>query len=152
MPPFTNASIVLTGNSQWSVAMQASNGVTGDQIIGSVCFTPQATQSTFAPLLLSNVVITNVSGTIPGSATSPSRAVIIANQSLLQAQISTNQQRQVTLFGKADTNYVFDYSTNLRTGWSPGWTNAMPPPMFLTTPVQVAASNAPALFLRAREK
>ena len=66
---FTNATIIPGTNSQWFVTMQTSpsNGVVGNQIIGSLCFTPTVTQSVFAPLLLSSLVVTNEGGLVPGS-------------------------------------------------------------------------------------
>jgi hypothetical protein len=150
-PPFTNATVTQVSGSQWTVTMQATNGVFGDQIIGSICFTANAIQSEFVQVMLGNLVVNNQDATVPGTIALGGEAVIIANQSLLRAQSSTNGQRSVTLYGKANTDYVIDYSTNLSGNWFPGWTNTEPGLMFLASPVQGVVSNAPVLFLRARE-
>jgi hypothetical protein len=151
LAPFTNAAIVPGTNSEWLVTMSASSGVTGDQIIGSLCFTPQSTQSVFAPVNLTSLVITNENGTVPGTATLNGRAVIIANQSLLQAGLMTNKLRTFTLYGKASTDYTIDYSTNLARPWVPVATNTLPLSASNAFTVQGSWSNAPLLLIRAKE-
>jgi len=150
--PFTNATIVPGTNSEWFVTMSASNGVMGDQIIGVLCFTAQSTQSVFTPVILSNLVITNEGGGIPGSATSNGRVVIIANNSLLQVGMTTNRLRGFTLYGKAYGEYTVDYSTN-RTAldWQQVVTNTLPISASNVFVVQGSWSNAPLLLIRAKE-
>jgi hypothetical protein len=103
---------------------------------------------------LSNVVVTNQGGLVPGITASEGRVVVIANQPWLEAHLSTNAHRMVTLYGKADTDYVMIGSTNLgpATSWLPSWTNRVPTSMEITSSVQGPFSNAPVLFLRAMEQ
>src|SRR5262249_4327138 len=110
-------------------------------------------QSVFAPLSISQLTVTNVGGFAPETKVQGGRAVIIADQSLLEAQLATNTLRILTLFGKAEKDYEILYSTNLNaaTAWLPAWTNTLPASMFLTWPIQGSLSNAPVLLFRARE-
>ena len=153
---FTNATITSGSNCEWFVTMQTSptDGVVGDQVIGSVCFEAVSTQSAFSQLVLNNLVVTNEDGTVAGATTCESRSVVIANQALLEATLTTNSQRMLTLYGKASTDYVIEYATNLTvvSAWLPGWTNTVPASLSYTTPVPDALSNSPVLFLRAKER
>jgi len=154
-PAFTNATITPGLGSQWLVTLQTSptSGVAGDQM-GSVCFTAISTQTVATPVHLSNVVVTNQGGSVPGITASGGRVVVIANQSWLEAHLSPNGQRMVTLYGKPDTDYAMIGSTNLgpATSWLPSWTNRVPSSLEITSGVQGPLSNAPVLFLRAMEQ
>lgn len=102
--------------------------------------------------MLSNLIITNEGGSIPGTATLGSRAVVIANQSLLQAGLTTNKLRTFTLYGKANTEYTVDYSTNLTApSWLPVATNTLSLNSSNAFTVQGSWSNAPLLLIRAKE-
>jgi hypothetical protein len=155
-PPFTNANIVAGPNSQWFVNMQTSpnGGVTGDQIIGAVCFTAISTQSAFVPVTLNNLVITNQGGSVPDGTAFGGRVVVIADQPLLEAGLSTNKHRLLTTYGKANTDYEIDYSTNLSgtPSWIPGWTNTVPASLWYSNYLQGSFSNAPVLLLRAKQR
>ena len=80
--------------------------------------------------------------------------MVIADQALLEATLAANSQRMLTLFGKASTDYVIEFTTNLTAAplWLPGWTNTVPASLSYTTPVPGPLSNAPVLFLRAMER
>ena len=149
---FTNATITPGTNSQWFVTMQASstNAVTGDQIIGQICFNSESTQSIFVPIVLSSLVVTNQGGSIPGPILQGGTAVVIANQSLLEAGLTTNGQRMFTLYGKPTTPYEIDYSTNLgaKSSWSALSTNTLPANSIYMSLIQGTLSNAPVLFIR----
>ena len=155
-PPFTNASIVAGPNSQWFVNMQTSpsGGVTGDQIIGDVCFTAVSTHSAFVPVTLNNLVITNQGGSVPGGTAFGGRVVVIADQPLLEAGLSTNKHRLLTIYGNANTDYEIDYSAKLSgsPSWIPGWTNTVPASLWYSQYLQGSFSNAPVLFLRAKQR
>jgi hypothetical protein len=155
-PPFSNATITPGTNSQWLVSMQtsATSGVVGDQIIGSLCFSAVSTQSVFVPVLLNNLVVTNQGGLVPGTSPFGGRFVVIANQPLLAAWRGTNDQRMVTLYGKASTTYEIQEAAAVGTAasWISGWTDTVPASLFINSAVQGPLSNAPTLFLRAKEK
>jgi len=152
---FTNQTTTPTGPSEWLITMESSstNGVIGNQTIGSICFTAISTQSAFAPISLNQLTATNLNGFAPATRIFGGRAVIIANQSLLEATLATDAARMLTLFGKSNTDYAIHYSTNLNAAipWFPGWTNTLTPSMFLTWPIQSPLSNAPVLLFRAEE-
>ncbi len=156
--PFTNATItnVPGTNSQWFVTMQASstNEVTGVFTNGAICFTTESTQSAFVPVELSNLVVTNEGGSIPGPILEGGTAVVIANQSLLEAGLATNGQRMYTLYGKPNTPYEIEYATNMSASllWFPLSTNTLPANSIYTSLLQGSFSNAPSLFIRALEK
>ncbi len=154
--PFTNATITPGTNSQWFVTMQASstNEVTGVITIGAICFTTETTQSAFVPIGISNLVVSNTDGFIPGPILAGGTAVVIANQSLLQAGWATNGQRMYTLYGKPNTPYEIEYATNVGASalWFPLSTNTLPSNSIYTSLLQGSLSNARSLFIRALEK
>jgi hypothetical protein len=143
-------------NCQWSITLQNSctNTPMGVQTIGSLCFTAVSTQSAFVPLSLNNPLVTNLDGSMPPAYSFGNRAVVIANQPLLEASRGANQQRLVTTYGKANTAYEIRETTNITTvpPWTLGWTNTVPASLFYTSPVRGPLSNAPVLFLRANER
>jgi hypothetical protein len=155
-PPFTNATVTPGSNSQWLVSMRTSptSGVSGDQIIGSLCFMAVSTQSLFAPIVLNSLVVTNQGGLVPGASAFGGRTVVIANRPLLESWRATNGQRMVTTYGKANTAYEMQQTTNVgaAASWISGWTNTVPPSLFYASPIQGPLSNAPIVFLRAKEE
>ena len=105
--------------------------------------------STFVPLIVSQV-----SGLQPDGSPAPKpggangRVVIIAQESLLDAWISSNSKRMLTLYGNPGASYELDYKTNLLAGnWQFGW--LVP----LTNTYAVFAANGllPQVFYRAVE-
>jgi hypothetical protein len=153
---FTNVTFVPGTNAQWLVTLQTAptNGVLGDQIIGSLCFRASSALSGFAPVTLNNLMVTNQGGLVPGASTSGGRVVVIADQPLLEAGLGANRQRLLTVYGKANTNYEIDYATNLAgaSHWLRGWTNNVPASLSYSSAIQGPLSNAPVLFLRAVQR
>jgi hypothetical protein len=154
IPQFTNATVIPGPGSQWFVTMQTdpANGVGGVANIGLLSFNAVATRSAFVPVSINNLVITNQSG-VPGATGNGGRVVIVADQSLLEASMD-GDQRILTIYGKADTTYEIDYSSNLAAPppWLPGWTNVVPLSLSNSAPVPDPFSNAPILLLRAVER
>ena len=95
------------GNSQWSVSLE--NGCTfapmGVQTIGSLCFTAISSHSAFIPFTISDLSVTNLDASLPPAIAFGSRSVVIANESLLEAVLGANDERWLTLYGKANTSY-----------------------------------------------
>jgi hypothetical protein len=151
-----SGTITPLANSEWFITLQSSCGSAsmGVQSIGSLCFTAASTQSAFVPLSLNNLAVINRDGSTPTTHTFDSRAVVIANEPLLEASLGPNRQRWLTTFGKANQAYEIRYATNLTAGspWTLGWTNTVPTTLFQTAPLQGTLSNAPILFLRANER
>jgi hypothetical protein len=131
-----------------------ANGVAGPTNIAMLCFDAVATQSAFVPVLLSNLVITNQGGGVPGATGFGGRVVIIADQPLLEAGLGTNRQRLFTLYGHPNTDYEINYSTNLGvpSPWSPGWTNTVPATLSYSGSISGPLSNAPVVLLRAQQR
>ena len=152
--PFTNATITPGSNSQWLVTMQSSPSTGATGVIGSLCFTAVSTQSVVATVVLNNLVVTNRGGLVPGANAFGGRTVVIANQPLLEPWRATDGQRMVTTYGKANTAYVMQQTTNVcaAASWISGWTNIVPPSMSYASPIRGPLSNAPIVFLRAREE
>lgn len=153
---FTNTVFTPGTNCQWSVTLQTSptNVLMGDENIGSLCFTAVSTESAFVPLTISNLVVTNVDNSGPSVAASGGRIAVIAEKPLLEAWLGTNALRMVTTYGKANTSYEIHQSSNATAGrpWLLGWTNTVPASLFTNSPVRGPLSNAPVLFLDAREQ
>ena len=114
-------SFTSLGNSQWAVSLE--NGCTvapmGVQTIGSLCFTAISAHSAFVPFTISNLAVTNLDTSLPAAIAFGSRSVVIANESLLEAVLGPNDERWLTLYGKANTGYetsVHDQRAPLRHG------------------------------------
>ena len=112
-----------------------------------------AAHSAIVPLTIENLEATNQNSSPPPTHAFGSRTVIIANEPLVEARRGTNGQQTVTLYGKPNTSYEIQYTTDLNPGglWFAGWTNTVPAAMSYTFRLDGAASTAPMLFLRAKE-
>ncbi|HKX61633.1 MAG TPA: hypothetical protein VJS65_07310, partial [Verrucomicrobiae bacterium] len=87
------------------------------------------------------------------------RAVIIADQPLLEAGLSPSQERLVTTYGKANTGYEIRYTNEIHWAsnvttrpWTLGITNLLPASMFQTQPLPAPLTTIPTLFLQAIER
>ena len=61
----------------------------------------------------------------------------------------------VTLWGKANTRYTIVESTDVAlplASWQVAWTNTVPTDLFIHTQIQGELTNAPILFLDAKER
>lgn len=138
-------------DSQWLVSLTNScpSAATGVQNVGTLCFTAISAQSAFVPL-----TIGDLNAGVSPTHIFDSRAVVIANEPLLESWLGANRQRMLTLYGIAGTSYEIRHAPTVDTPapWNPGWTNAVPASLFTSFPLTGAASNAPSLFLRAFEQ
>jgi hypothetical protein len=152
---FTSASVTPGASCQWLVSLQASptNLVVGSASLGSLCFTAVSTQSAFVPITISDLRVTNLDGSVVSGLAQNSRVVVIANQPLLEASLDTTH-KALSIYGKANTAYEIQTESALSIPalWTPGWTNTVPATLFYSAPVPTPFSNAPTLFLRARER
>jgi hypothetical protein len=153
---FATATVTSGTNSQWFVRLRTSpeNPLIGDETIGSLCFISVSTQSMFVPLVLSNLSVTNLDGSVPGASGSIGRAVIIADQSLVEAWFETNRQRMITTYGKPNTGYEIRSRSAVpgAAPWTLAGTNLVPGAMFYSQPLTGPASNALMIFLQANER
>ena len=152
---FTSANITPGTNCEWNISLQTSptNTLFANEVVGSICFTAVSTHSAFVPLTLKNIVVTNLDNSLPVTFGFGNRAVVIANEPLLEAWLGSSQQRMLTTYGKANTAYQIRYASNLQTPlpWTLGLTNVVPVSLFYSQQLTGVLSNAPVLFLRANE-
>ena len=148
--------IISQPNSQWLIALRngCSNAVGGVQTVGSVCFTAVSTHSAFVPLAVNNLLVTNLDASLPPTHAFGSRAVIIANEPLLEATLGTSNERLLTLYGKANTTYEIQYAGGISAGspWAVAFTNRIPASLLSSFSLAGTLSNSPSLFLRAKEQ
>lgn len=121
----------------------------GVHTAGSICFKAVSSQSTFVPL-----GIEKLDAAVSPAHGSGGRAVVIANEPLVEAWQTANGERMLTLFGKPFTAYDIRQSTDLATPrpWAVGWTETLPFDLFLNGPVQGELSTESILFLDATEQ
>ncbi|MCL4787210.1 MAG: hypothetical protein KJ070_10510 [Verrucomicrobia bacterium] len=137
---------------EWLVNLQSSctAGSAGVETIGTICFSAVSPHSAFVPLTVNNLVISN----LPPAQAFGTRAVNIANEPLLESWLDTSGKRMATTYGKANTSYEIRYSTDADapSPWLVGWSNTVPADLVIHSPVGGDMSNAPVLFLKAREQ
>lgn len=154
------ASVVITplGAEEWQVTLGTteSTPLNGFEHIGSLNFKGIVPKSAFVGLEGHSLIGTKVDGTQMACVKfSPGRAVLIAEEPLLEGWLDPAGQRMVTLFGKANTDYTIHESSEIsapRASWSPAWTNTVPSSLFIDAPVQGSLSNAPIGFLNAKQQ
>src|SRR6185436_1854418 len=102
-------------DSKWSVTLQGSCTTVpmGVETIGSFCFTAVSAHSTFVPLTISDLVVTNLDSSIPATDAFGSRAVNIANEPLLEAWLDTGRLRMATLYGIAGNTYEIRHASTV---------------------------------------
>lgn len=119
------------------------------QALAQLNFTAIATQSVFVPLLISNVTSFQTNG-LPLSRTlaTAGRVVVVANEPLIEALTSTNQQPLLVLYGQTGSNYIVQASSlpagqadNWQTVWQGRLTN-------LFQVIELPAGSDPGLFYR----
>ncbi len=147
-----SGTITSQSATEWLVNLQSSctTGSAGAETIGTICFTAVSPHSAFVPLTVNNLVISN----LPPAQAFGTRAVNIANEPLLEAWLDTSGKRMATTYGKANTSYEIRYSTDADapSSWLVGWSNTVPAGLVIHSPVGGVMSNAPVLFLKAREQ
>jgi hypothetical protein len=147
-----SSTIIPQSATQWLVNMLSSctAGSAGVETIGTICFSAVSPHSAFVPLTVNSLVISNLA---PAHAFG-TRVVNIANEPLLEGWLDSSKKRMVTTYGKANTGYVIHQSTNATAvrPWPLGWTNTVPASLFTNSPVRGSLSNAPVLFLNARQQ
>lgn len=92
-------------------------------MLGSLAFSAGPGASAFVPLIVTDVVGIQADGTLVGNSSGQAgRVVVIGAQPLLEAWLSTNGQRMLTLYGNPGTSYQTAFNTNLlSTNWQSGW-------------------------------
>ncbi len=120
------------------------------QLLGQLNFTAISTQSAFVPLVISNVVSIQSNGlplvrTLAGIG----RAVVVANEPLLEALPPTNPQPVLIIYGNPGSNYVVEYtldSADKSNNWQTVWQGSIPTNLFQV--LQPAVPTNRILFFR----
>jgi hypothetical protein len=155
---FTNWVMVATNGAIVAVALQSAGAqtlvnlstlpgqvLTGPTVVGSLTFAALLGHSAFVPLGITNVIGTTVDGAPVGNAVGgPGRVVVIGPEPLLEAWLSANRDRMLTLYGNPGASYEVDYTTNLSSEWQYAWRV----PMTNLSEVFVANGSLPQVFYR----
>ena len=117
-------------------------------LLGTIFFKALPGSSGFLPIVATNILGTKLDGSVVGNIVGqPGRVVVIGPEPLLEALISSNSTRMLTLYGNPGTNYQVLFNTNLlSTNWQNG-TNVTLTNLFELIP---ADQTAPQIYYRAR--
>jgi hypothetical protein len=134
------------------MATNRGHVIQGEHRLADLRFTAVAGQtSAFVPLLINEVAAWTTNGTLVGNTVGVAgQLVVIGEQPLLEAMLSTNGQRILILYGRPGTNYIIEATTDLANPL--GWQSASPS-IGMSNLVQVvdAPTNAgPIIFYRVR--
>ena len=116
------AQLLGPSNTFFGVATTGGNVLEGPTVVGSLTFSALPGASAFIQVAVTGVAGTKSDGSLAGNSSGQGgRVVVIGLQSLLEAWLSTNQSRMLTLYGNPGASYEVDYSTNLSRAWQYGW-------------------------------
>jgi hypothetical protein len=139
-----------SGQVQLSFTLPAASVLHGPTNVGQLIFTAFSNQSSaFVPLPLADVSALKPDGSPAAKAYGqPGRVVVVGAEPLLEAAPSAGQNVWLTLYGQPNSNYLFEWKTNLLDGaWQTGWSTMMASTNLWQT-LEVPATN-PAEFFRA---
>lgn len=161
-------SLIEPGQIKLSFTLPATNILYGPTNVGSLSFSAVPDQSSdFVWLLIGNVTGLKPDGSeVANAYGNPGRVVVIGKEPLLEPWLNPARERMLTTYGRPNTIYEILHTNQLVCAisssptnwvldaslWPVGWTNTVPPALFYTEPLPAAFSNAPTLFLRAKEK
>ena len=103
-------------------------GLQGNHLIGEINFVGTASRSTFIPLLVDNITALRDTGVpIPRALAGTGRVVVVGNEPLLEAIMTTNHQRLLVLYGEPGNGYVVQTSTSLEVPmqWQTAWQGSL---------------------------
>lgn len=116
------------GTARLGFHTQPGQSLMSSQLVAHLQFTAVSTQSAFVPLILHSLTANQSNGvavarTIPGAG----RVVVIAEEPLLEAQVFTNSQRQLVLYGPPGPGYVVQKSTEPASpaAWQTAWEGSL---------------------------
>ena len=152
---FAEATVTAEGDALWRLRLRTPGPAppVGDEMVGSLCFNVVSTDSAFVPLAVTDLVVTNIDGSLPSVAVTSSRVVVIADKPLLEATLNAGGQRVLTVYGKADSSYVISSCSSAATPllWTPTLTNLISTSLFYSQTLPDPLSSEPALLLKASE-
>jgi hypothetical protein len=141
--------VLDAGHVQFQIATKAGQVLEGPTSVGTICFNVLPGASGFIQVQTAEVVGSKRDGSTVASASGEStRLVIVSLEPLLEASLSANRGRLLTLYGNPGTSYEVDYTTNLLGAkWQYGWRV----PMTNFYEVFAASASLPQVFYRAFE-
>jgi hypothetical protein len=141
--------VLEPGQVQIRVSTKPGQILQGPTSIGTACFSALPGRSAFLQVQIAGVVGSKGDGRAVGNASGGSaRLVVVGAEPLLEAFLSTNGGRLLTLYGKPGASYMILSTTNLAaTNWPTSWRVA------LSGMAQTFAADPspPALFYNAYE-
>ena len=110
-------------NLQIGFGTKSGQVMQGPAFAGNIRFGALSNSSAFVPLVISGVQGTKSDGTPVGNTFGVSgRIVVLATEPLLEAWMTTNRNRMMTIYGNPGASYLINYNTNLaKTNWYFGW-------------------------------
>lgn len=150
-PAAVGVTVQSVSNIVLHLPARSGQQISGNKTVAQFAFraTP-GLQSAFVPLAIKQVVASRPgNSTLTNLTTSSGRLVIVGNESLLEAGVSTNGGRPMTLYAKPNFSYALEYATNVAPGAV--WTRLRPLAITqLATPVSGLEGVSP-IFYRAVE-
>jgi hypothetical protein len=112
---------VNTGQTRFHITAKANSSLQGSALLGTLSFSATPMPSAFVPLTVTNSTgVKNDNTPVAATEGRAGRVVVIGLQSLLEARLGTNAERQLILYGNPGGSYQLAYRTNLTTGhWVP---------------------------------
>ncbi len=146
-------SVTVQSASNLVLHLPARSGqvIAGSKAVAQFAFQGTPGQpSAFVPLTINQVTASRPDNSVLTNLTLASgRLVIVGNESLLEAGVTTNGGRTLTLYAKPNFSYALEYATNVAAGAE--WTRLRPLAITqLATPVAGVGDVAP-IFYRAVE-
>jgi len=141
--------ILDSAHAQFQIATKAGQLLQGPTAVGTICFNALPGTSGFIQVQISGVAGSRADGSAVGNASGQAgRLVVIGPEPLLEASVTTNLARLLTLYGNPGASYQVDYATNLLAG---KWQYGCRVPMTNLYKVLSASASLPQVFYRAFE-
>jgi hypothetical protein len=149
LAPGVTAALQSAGPGRVQLVVSAATALPPGPPLANLGFVALSNQpSAFVPLLVSSPAALQANGVaVPRVSARDGRVVIVGGEPLLEALISTNGQRRLTLYGEPDVTYDVERTTSLNPVvlWMPFWRGGV------TNLVQpIAPDTSQMLFYRAR--
>ncbi len=150
-PAIGTAAVWTLDSSQARFSLSTIPGqmVQGSAGVGMLRFTALPRLSAFVPLFITNVTAAGPDGAAMDNAGGHSgRVVVVGHEPLLEAWLSTNSRRMLTLYGNPGASYLMNFSTNLTTT---NWPLAWRVPLTNLSETFEVNEGLPLVFYRAKE-
>jgi len=119
----STAQVVDASHIKFTVGARPGQVLQGPTLAGEICFNAASGSSAFVPLEIGSVSGMKSDGTSVGNISGvPGQVAVVSAAPLLEAGLSANQLRLLTIHGNPGTTYVIEWKTNLlQASWTAGW-------------------------------